>query len=60
MAVFVISDGFASMVSQSFVSGSWSYSSTHELREGKRVPTAPLMKSCTEAAGAAGVEESMT
>ena len=60
MAVFVISDGFASIYSLSFVSGSRSYSSIHEAREGKRVPTAPLRKACTEAAGAAGIEESMT
>ena len=60
MVVFVIRDGFARILSIHFVLGSRSYSSTHELREGKRVPTAPLRKACTEAAGAAGVEESMT
>ena len=60
MAVFVISDGFASISSISIVSGSRSYLSIHEVRKGKRVPMAPLRKVCTEAAGTAGVEQSMT
>ena len=60
MDFFVISDRLASIACISFVAGSRSYSSTHKSREGKRIPTALLRKACTEAAGAAGVEELMT